>query len=288
MPTNKETSWNKGKHHSEETRKKMSAARKGRHCTEKTKHKLSLARTGDKNPMYGRTPWNKGKEGLSGEKNPMYGKTHTPEARLKISKTHKGRKIPQEQLKKRSISLKGIPKSDEFRKHLSFLFKGRKYSEDSIKRMSESKKGNKNPMFGKSTSDETKNLLRECNLGRKHTAESRKKMSVAKKDVFLGENNPNWQGGRSFDPYCSKFNDNLRGKIRTRDNHTCQLCNEKENGKTLSVHHVNHDRENCEPYLISLCRRCHGKVNRNKGYYEPFFMYILQSKGLLNHTHGGN
>ena len=59
---------NLGKHHTEESRKKMSESRKGKLC-------------GDKNPMYGRF----------GEKNTFYGKKHTEEQKKKWSESRKGR-----------------------------------------------------------------------------------------------------------------------------------------------------------------------------------------------------
>ena len=59
-----------GKHHSEDTRKKMSEATKGKHLSEETRKKISDA--------------------LNGENHPMFGKHHTAEARKKIGKVHKG------------------------------------------------------------------------------------------------------------------------------------------------------------------------------------------------------
>jgi len=38
------------------------------------------------------------------------------------------------------------------------------------------------------------------------------------KAMFTGENHPNWKGGVSFDPYCHKFNNQLKERIRNRDN----------------------------------------------------------------------
>lgn len=51
----------------------------------------------------------------SGDKNGMYGKTHTEEARLKISKTHKGKKLTQEQCDEISQRHKGKKRSDATR-----------------------------------------------------------------------------------------------------------------------------------------------------------------------------
>ena len=59
-----------GKHHSEDTRKKMSEAIKGKHHSEETRKKISDA--------------------LNGENHPMFGKHHTAEARKKIGEAHKG------------------------------------------------------------------------------------------------------------------------------------------------------------------------------------------------------
>lgn len=60
--------WNKGKHHTEETKQKMSAAKKGKVNTEEHRRKISEARKGihfseeHKQKMKGRIPWNKGKK----------------------------------------------------------------------------------------------------------------------------------------------------------------------------------------------------------------------------------
>ena len=75
--------WNKGKHHSEETKRKLSESHKGRttwnkgkHHSEETKRKLSESHKG-------RTTW-------------MKGKKHTEEAKRKISEHNKGKKLSEE------------------------------------------------------------------------------------------------------------------------------------------------------------------------------------------------
>ena len=93
-----------------------------------------------------------------------------------------------------------------------------------------------------------------------------------------GENNPNWKGGKSFEPYNINWTKELRLHIRTRDNFTCQLCNmlEQESldemGRILTVHHIDYDKQNCEESnLITICAKCNTKVNGNRNYWANYF-----------------
>ena len=63
--------WIKGKHHSAETRKKMSEAQKGRQFSEEARKKMS--------------------ESKKGENHPLFGKQHSAETRKKISEALKGK-----------------------------------------------------------------------------------------------------------------------------------------------------------------------------------------------------
>ena len=78
----------KGKKHSEESKRKMSEARKGKIPWNKGSKGLQVG-------------WNKGKEFLKGEKNPFYGKHHSEETKRKISEAKKGR-IPWNKGKKKA------------------------------------------------------------------------------------------------------------------------------------------------------------------------------------------
>jgi len=51
---------NKGKSPSQETKEKMSRFQRQRTKSEEERKNISLSKMGDKNPMYGKTPWNKG------------------------------------------------------------------------------------------------------------------------------------------------------------------------------------------------------------------------------------
>ena len=98
------TPWNKGKHQSEETKRKISEAKKGKpawnkgwHLSEEQKRHLSEINTGSNNPNYGR----------------HY--KHSEETRQKISDVMKGKPAHN----------KGKPMSDETKRKLSEAHKGK-------------------------------------------------------------------------------------------------------------------------------------------------------------------
>ena len=99
-----------------------------------------------------------------------------------------------------------------------------------------------------------------------------------------GENHPNWQGGISFLPYCSKFNFSFKEYIRDKFGRVCFLCptTEMENGRRLSVHHVNYnkdcgcdDDETCQ--FVPLCISCNSKVNFNCEIWEKKIKQKMQN-----------
>jgi len=85
---------------------------------------------------------------MSGKNHPMYGKTHTKEAKRKISEINKGRK----------------------------------HSKETKKKISESMTGKKNHMYGKGLIGEKNGMY-----GKTHSEESKRKMSEAKKGTHLTE-----------------------------------------------------------------------------------------------------
>lgn len=92
--------------------------------------------------------------------------------------------------------------------------------------------------------------------------------SCATKYVFRDPTkNPNWKGGISFEPYPVEWTTAFKKSIRQRDGYKCRLCgkSQQKNGRALSVHHIDYDKENLDPRnLISLCDPCHGKTNSSK------------------------
>lgn len=92
---------------------------------------------------------------------------HTIEAKNKISKSKKGIKMSEEFSKKISIARTGLKISDEGRKKLSIAFSGEK-----------------NGMYGKKHSDETKNKMSLILTGRKF-----EKIKCEYCDVIMSSNN---------------------------------------------------------------------------------------------------
>ena len=102
---------------------------------------------------------------------------------------------------------------------------------------------------------------------------------------FRNENSPNWQGGISFEPYCQKFNNKFKEYIRDKFGRVCFLCQkgEEENGRKLSVHHVNYNKdcgcdndEACQ--FVPLCISCNSKVNYNRNMWEAKIKAMMQNK----------
>jgi 5-methylcytosine-specific restriction endonuclease McrA len=64
----------------------------------------------------------------------------------------------------------------------------------------------------------------------------------------------------------------LRRVIRERDRYQCQLCGELQSDETFCVHHIDYNKENCNPdNLITLCKMCHSKTNSNREIWIKFF-----------------
>ena len=174
-------------------------------------------------------------------------------------------------------------------------FRGRKRSPEECKKLAESKMGEKNPNYGK-------HIVPPSNAGRSHSSETRLKISMAKRGCnnpnygkrthnygkqltpewkhnislnrrgkLAGDKNPRWMGGKSFDPYCPKFDRYLKEFVRDAYNRKCFLCGEAEHRDKHSVHHIDYNKNDiCNGKvwpLIPLCRSCHTKTNFKRWYW---------------------
>lgn len=116
--------------------------------------------------------------------------------------------------------------------------------------------------------------------GKHHKPETIKAMKEKLSILLSGENNPQWLGGLSFEPYGLEFSDKLKEVIREQDNHQCQICGvpELELIYKLIVHHIDYNKQHNNPSnLTSLCRPCHMKTNFER---KDWILYF-QSKEVI-------
>ena len=56
----------------------------------------------------------------------------------------------------------------------------------------------------------------------------------------------------------------------------------QENGKRLTVHHVNYDKMMCcndvKPLFASICGSCNSKANGDRQYWEEYYTKIINDK----------
>ncbi len=87
--------------------------------------------------------------------------------------------------------------------------------------------------------------------------------------------------GQGYAPYSIKFNNQLKLKIRQRDHYKCQICRMTEKkhiivyGRVIEIHHIDYNKQNCEENnLITTCKQCNLRANKNRDYWYAYFMYI--------------
>lgn len=103
--------------------------------------------------------------------------------------------------------------------------------------------------------------------GKHHTPESKAKMGAK------GEKHPHWKGGRGTLPYGPEFTRKFKRMLRERDNYTCQSCGitHKELGRTLEIHHIDHNMMNNDPTnLVTVCGSCNVWYSWHRD--EPFIV----------------
>ena len=209
-----------------------------------------------------------------GKPSSMKGKHHTEEAKQKLREDHLGMKASEETKQK----MRGPRPNFSGKNHPMY---GKHHTEGSKQKISENHPdnlGKNNPMYGRTG---------EKNPSYGRTGE--KNPMFGKK----GELCPRWKGGISFFPYCEKFDNDLKERVRDFFGRCCYVCGKSEqeqieemvnNGKIpfrkLDVHHVNYDKMVCcndvKPLFVPLCHSCHGKTQKDREGWEEFFTISLE------------
>ena len=216
--------WIMGKHHSEETRRKIGITQKGKILSEEHKKKISIKNKGrivseETKRKYRITMQKRYPDGIKRteeQKKKMRGFKHSEETKRKLSESHKGKglgkdnpmfgkKQSPEFKKKMSERMKGKnhpnygkhPFSEKTLRKMSESHKGFKPSEETKRKHSERMKGKKNPMFGKPRTEEEKKKISENRKGieswfkgKHHSEETKRKLSESKKGKVSGKDNP--------------------------------------------------------------------------------------------------
>ena len=130
------------------------------------------------------------------------------------------------------------------------------------------------------------NRLKEMNIQLRDINKFYKGQHRSPKTEFKkGEKHRYFNNWSSFEPYGKEFNEELKEQIRIRDNHTCQECgkHQKELKRKLDVHHIDYNKKNNNPLnLISLCKKCHVKINGNREHWINYFKMKMFIRELFD------
>lgn len=109
----------------------------------------------------------------------------------------------------------------------------------------------------------------------------RKEEFYSTRRVVSGEEHHWYRDGSRLDSeYGEDFDEVLKFQIRRRDEH-CQMCEktEEDNGESLSVHHIDGNKENNNPLnLIALCRNCHSKTTCEPDRWELALSLYMEDR----------
>lgn len=106
-----------------------------------------------------------------------------------------------------------------------------------------------------------------------------------------GPNHPRWKGGISYEPYCIKFNEEFKERVRAFWGNKCVICGTSRGDKyheKLTVHHVTYDKKVCcngeIPLFVPLCTKHHTQTNADRYEWEIWFKYYIwgATNGTMN------
>lgn len=222
------------------------------------------------------------------------GRKASEETRKKISDKNKGKVMSEES--RRKISIANSNPSPETRLKISMRAKAHPSSKERMDKLHAMNKGN-TYRSGTHVTEETKQKLRLANIGKTLSQEHRQKMSIARKGRIItplhrykigialsGDKSSTWNGGSSFEPYCQKFTNRFKERVRAFFGYQCQECGYvwKYGETKLAVHHVNFKKDSCcngytKPLFVPLCSgTCHVRTNFNREFWEYWFTEMIE------------
>lgn len=237
--------------------------------SQESKDKMSKANAGRKNP-HGGLPWTKeSREKLSATLKAKHIKL-SPEAKARLLACNLGKKRKPETIAKIAASRKGTKMSVDSNVKKSIALKGHIVSPETRAKISAANKG-------RVITPEWREKLVESHKGKHLSCDAKIKLSV----INSGENNAQWKGGISFEPYCPKFNREFKKRVRAFFEHRCVCCGKHENEcrRKLSVHHIEYNKQACcdnrIAQFVTLCDMHHSKTNGDRDRWESMLHRII-------------
>lgn len=151
---------------------------------------------------------------------------------------------------------------------------GRIYTDETLKKMSDSHKGEKSYRFGKHLSEKERHEISVRMTGKNNPMYGRN-----------GSLNPNWKGGISSLPYCTKFSDPFKNQVRKKFDNTCFICGKIPEDRNCDVHHIDYNKNSiCKGKawaFVPLCNSCHTKTNFDRWYWFSLLInYWLENESI--------
>ena len=98
--------------------------------------------------------------------------------------------------------------------------------------------------------------------------------------------------GNSVNPYPAEWS-KIKKLIKERDDHTCQLCGDKENTNNHStnnghhIHHIDYNKKNLnQQNLIELCQKCHNATHHGRTFWEIIFSGLISGSPIIKKDWG--
>lgn len=106
-------------------------------------------------------------------------------------------------------------------------------------------------------------------FGKRHTEKTKRINGIKASFRNSGNGNPRWKGGLMMCPYASGWTNFLKEHIREDFGRVCVPSLEPENGRRLSVHHVDGDKNNHSPEnLLPMQSWVHAFLHGNEDLFE--------------------